>query len=121
MADDPYLDVIFDQDNQRWTSSAEVDEVPFTAFSLEKKAKQIPGRLVVRRILELNNKQQAQPGLFDWYRLHVVFTTAASRLLDTVAADKIRRSHAMTKQVNADLKASTLAHLSSGVFTANTA
>lgn len=52
-----YPDAIFDEDTERWISSAEVAEVPFTAFSSQKKAKQIPGRLVVRRIPELNKKE----------------------------------------------------------------
>lgn len=113
-----YPDAIFDEDTERWISSAEVAEVPFTAFSSQKKAKQIPSRLVVRRIPELNKKEQDQPGLFDLYRFHAVFTTSA---LDTVAADKTHRQHAVIEQVNADLKASALAHLPSGVFTANAA
>lgn len=116
-----YPDAIFDEDTQRWISSAEVAEVPFTAFSSQKKAKQVPGRLVVRRIPELNKKDVDQPGLFDLYRFHAVFTTADSQLLDTVAADKTHRQHAVIEQVNADLKASALAHLPSGKFTANAA
>ncbi|AGN19809.1 hypothetical protein J433_14387 [Corynebacterium glutamicum MT] len=54
--------------------------------------------------------------MFDLYRFHAVFTTSA---LDTVAADKTHRQHAVIEQVNADFKASALAHLPSGVFTAN--
>ena len=41
--------------------------------------------------------------------------------LDTVAADKTHRGHAIIEQVNADLKATALAHLPSGVYTANAA
>ena len=43
------------------------------------------------------------------------------RLMDTVAADKTHRGHAIIEQVHADLKAGPLAHLPSGVFTANSA
>ena len=113
-----YTDAIFDEDTGRWISSAEVSDVPFTAFSSQKKAHQVPGRLVVRRIPELNKKDVDQPGLFDLHRFHAVFTTSD---LDTVAADKTHRQHAVIEQVNADLKASTLAHLPSGKFTANAA
>lgn len=116
-----YTDAIFDEDTQRWISSAEVAEVPFIAFSSQKKAHQVPGRLVVRRIPELNKKDVDQPGLFDLHRFHAVFTTADSQLLDTVAADKTHRQHAVIEQVNADVKASALAHLPSGKFTANAA
>ena len=38
-----------------------------------------------------------------------------------MAADKIHRGHAIIEQVHADLKASALAHMPSGVFTANAA
>ena len=41
--------------------------------------------------------------------------------MDTVAADKTHRGHAIIEQVHADLKNSALAHLPSGVFTANAA
>ena len=41
--------------------------------------------------------------------------------LDTVTADKTHRGRAVIDQVNADLKNSALAHLQSGVFTANAA
>jgi DDE family transposase len=42
-------------------------------------------------------------------------------VLDTVAADATHRGHAIIEQVHADLKGSALAHLPSGVFTANAA
>lgn len=41
--------------------------------------------------------------------------------MDAVAADKTHRAHAIIEQVHADLKAGPLAHLPSGVFTANSA
>lgn len=114
-----YTDALFDEDTQAWISSAEVAEIPFTAFTSKKAADQVPGRLVVRRIPELNKKNLDQPGLFDLHRFHAVFTTADPDLLDTVAADKTHRQHAVIEQVNADLKNSALAHMPSGVFTAN--
>ena len=43
------------------------------------------------------------------------------RSLDTVAADKTHRGHAIIEQVHADLKNSALAHLPSGTFNANAA
>lgn len=113
-----YTDALFDEDTQRWISSAEVAEVPFTAFASKPESDQVPGRLVVRRIPELNKKDIDQPGLFDLHRFHAVFTTSD---LDTVTADKTHRQHAVIEQVNADLKASALAHMPSGKFTANAA
>ena len=38
----------------RWISRAEVAEIAFTAFTSQKKAEQVTGRLVVRRIPDLN-------------------------------------------------------------------
>src|SRR3954447_9197649 len=52
------------------------------------------------------------------WRFHAFFTTTDPAVLDTVTADKTHRRHAI-EQVHADLKNSALAHLPSGVFTAN--
>lgn len=119
-----YTDAIFDEDSKQWTSKAEVAEVDFVAFSSQKKSEQVPGRLVVRRIPDFNADKKAaagQDGLFDAWRFHAFFTTADPELLDTVTADTTHRGHATIEQVNADLKASALAHLPSGIFTANAA
>ena len=117
-----YTNAIYDEDAQAWVSVAEVAEIPFTAFSSKKKAEQVPGRLVVRRIPELNPKgTEGQPALFDTYRFHSFFTTIDGATLDAVAADKVHRKHARIEQVNADLKDSALAHLPSGKFAANSA
>ncbi|MDH6237490.1 IS1380 family transposase [Cryobacterium sp. CG_9.6] len=114
-----YTDAIRDEATGAWISSAEVAEVVFTAFSSRKKAERIVGRLVVRRIPELNQKAtEGQPTLFDTHRFHAFFTTSD---LDTVTADQTHRQHAIIEQINADLKDSALAHLPSGVFTANAA
>src|SRR5450631_2574260 len=49
-----YTDAVFDQASGRWISRAEVAEITFTAFAAQPKAAQLPGRLVVRRIPDLN-------------------------------------------------------------------
>ena len=116
-----YTDAIRDETTGQLISKAEVAEVPFTAFRSRKKAEQVAGRLVVRRIPDLNPRQVEQPTLFDVYRHHAFFTTTAKEVMDTVAADKTHRGHAIIEQVHADLKAGPLAHLPSGVFTANSA
>jgi hypothetical protein len=119
-----YTDAVYDEASGRWISRAEVAEVDFTAFAGQKKAERVPGRLVVRRIPDFNaNKKQAagQGTLFDLWRFHAFFTTADPSILDTVTADKTHRAHAIIEQVHADLKNSALAHLPSGVFTANAA
>jgi len=113
-----YTNAIYDRDTDTWTSVAEVAEVPFTAFTSKPKKDRVEGRLVVRRIPELNKKKLSQPTLFDTHRFHAFFTTST---LDTVTADRVHRRHAIIEQVNADLKSSALAHLPSGIFTANAA
>jgi hypothetical protein len=117
-----YTDAIYDETTGAWISKAQVAEVPFTAFTSHKKADQIPGRLIVRRIPELNPRQNSgQETLFDAWRFHAFFTTTDPADLDTVTADQIHRGHAVIENVHADLKASALAHLPSGVFAANAA
>lgn len=117
-----YTDAIYDEDTNTWVSRAEVAEIPFTAFTSKKKSEQVSGRLVVRRIPDLNpKKDQGQDTLFDTWRFHAFFTTTPPEVRDTVTADQVHRRHAVIENVHADLKASALAHLPSGVFTANAA
>ena len=115
-----YTDAVYDEQAGRWISRAEVAEIPFTAFIAQKKSEQVPGRLVVRRIPDLN-PTPGQGTLFDLWRFHAFFTTSDPGVLDTVAADKTHRHHAVIEQVHADLKNAALAHLPSGKFAANAA
>src|SRR3954447_1981265 len=117
-----YTDAVFDEQTQTWVSRAEVAEVGFTAFTSKKKAEQVGGRLVVRRIPDLNTaSNHGHETLFDTWRFHAFFTTTDPAVADTVAADKTHRGHAIIEQVHADLKHAALAHLPSGKFAANAA
>lgn len=117
-----YTNAVFDEDTQKWVSTAEVAEIEYTAFTSRKKSEHVTGRLVVRRIPDLNPKTgDGQGTLFDLWRFHAFFTTTDPGVLDTVAADKTHRQHAIIEQVHADLKNGPLAHLPSGVFNANAA
>lgn len=118
-----YPNAIFDETAQVWVSNAQVAEVPYTAFTSKPQAKQTTGRLVVRRVPELDPQKTAagQDPLFDQWRHHAFFTTTDPDDFDTVAADKIHRAHAVIENVHADLKNSALAHMPSGKFTANAA
>lgn len=117
-----YTDAVFDEQAKTWVSRAEVAEIAFTAFTSKKKNEQVPGRLVVRRIPDLNpGAKDGQETLFDTWRFHAFFTTTDPAVADTVAADKTHRGHAIIEQVHADLKNSALAHLPSAKFTANAA
>ena len=119
-----YPDAIRDEATGAWISRAEVAEIPFTAFAAQQSSHQVPGRLVVRRIPDLNADRKSAAGqgtLFDVWRFHAFFTTTDPDALGTVAADQLHRHHAIIEQVHADLKNSALAHLPSGKFTANAA
>ena len=116
-----YPNAIFDEAEQRWISDAEVAEIEFTAFTGRRKAEHVTARLIVRRVRRLNPATHARGGqdeLFAAYRYHAVFTDSDQTMLDAEAA---HRDHAIVEQVIADLKDSALAHLPSGVFTANAA
>ena len=115
-----YPNALFDEDEQRWISDAEVAETVLTAFTGRRKSEHVTARLIVRRVRRLNPRA-ASPGqteAFAVYRYHAVFTDSAEPMLH---AEATHRDHAIVEQVIADLKDSALAHLPSGVFTANAA
>ena len=115
-----YPNAIWDEDEQRLVSDAEVAEVPFTAFTSRRQSDHITGRLIVRRVRRLNPKSvpDGQGELFPGYRHHGVFTDSPLSMLQ---AEKSHRAHAIVEQVIADLKSGALAHLPSGSFAANSA
>jgi len=115
-----YPNAIWDDDEQRFISDAQVAEVPFTAFTSRRQSEHINGRLIVRRVKRLNPKSvpDGQGELFAQYRHHGVFTDSPLTMLQ---AETDHRDHAIVEQVIADLKASALAHLPSGSFAANSA
>ncbi len=115
-----YPNAIFDDDEQRLISDAEVAEIGFTAFTSRRKTEHITARLIVRRVRRLNPTTvgSGQSEMFAVYRYHAVFTDSPEPMLD---AEATHRDHAVIEQVIADLKDSALAHLPSGMFTANAA
>lgn len=105
-----YPNAIFDEDEQRWVSDAEVAEV-----------EHVPCRLVVRRVKRLqpvtgDGSEQAE--LFATYRHHAFITNST---LGVVEAEQRHRDHALVEQVIAELKDGPLAHLPSGKYAANAA
>ena len=116
-----YPDAVYDQDEQRWVSDAEVAEVPFVAFTGRRKAEHVACRLVVRRVKRLQplaSDGTEQGELFATYRHHAFITNST---LGTVEADQHHRGHAIVEQVIAELKDGPLAHLPSGSYAANAA
>jgi hypothetical protein len=112
-----YPEAVWDEDEQRWISDAEVAETRYTAFTSRPAARQVTARLIVRRVRRLN-PAAGQDELFPGYRHHAVFTDTPLTLLQ---AEACHRGHAIVEQVIADLKGGPLAHLPSGSFTANAA
>ena len=114
-----YPDAFVDTDTGELISDAEVAEIGYTAFVSRPKHQRVTGRLIVRRVKRLGPKAATgQDGLFDIWRHHAVFVTSSFELLQ---AEGQHRGHAIIEQVIADAAASALAHLPSGVFTANAA
>jgi hypothetical protein len=110
-----YPQAIWDEDEQRWISDAQIAETTYTAFEGTRHA--ITARLIARRVKRLDPQQVTGQGeLFDQYRYHAVFTDSPFIL---VQAEFQHRGHAVIEQVNADLIEGPLAHLPSGRFAAN--
>jgi len=107
-----YPKAIFDQEQQRWISDAQIAETTYTAFTSAAKTHQVTARLIVRRVKRLNPKAgpQGQGELFTVYRFHAVFTDSTE---STLTAEAQHRDHAIVEQVIADLKSSALAHFPS--------
>jgi Transposase DDE domain group 1 len=119
-----YPNAFVDEDTGELVSDAEVAETTFTAFTSRPKKQQVTARLIVRRVKRLNPDTTTgkvlagQEELFTTWRYHAVFTDSPEPMLE---AEATHRAHAIVEQVIADLKAGPLAHLPSGVFTANAA
>ena len=112
-----YPRAIWDEQEHRWISQAQVAETVFTAFTSHPKKGQVTCRLVVRRVARLNPASAAgQDELFTTWRHHAFVTNTT---LTTVNADETHRDHAIIEQVIAELKDGPLAHAPSGKFQAN--
>jgi len=120
-----YTDAVWDEEDKRWVSDAEVAETTYTAFTGRRKAEHVTARLIVRRVKRLNpaanpaaGQGHVQDELFNVYRYHAVFTDSP---LPMLAAEKAHRAHAIVESTIAELKDNALAHLPSGKFQANAA
>jgi len=113
-----YPQAIWDDDEQRWISDAEVAAVDYTAFASRRK-QAVTAELIVRRVRRLAPEVTAgQTELGPAWRYHAVFTDSP---FPTLQAEADHRHHAIIEQLNAELIDGPLAHLPSGVFTANAA
>jgi hypothetical protein len=115
-----YRDAVWDQDERRWISEAEIAEIRYTAFASKRKDLQVTARLIVRRVKRLNPRAVpvGQGELFAAHRHHAFLTDSA---LTITQAEPDHRRHAVIEQVFSDLEAGPLGHLPSGKFQANAA
>jgi hypothetical protein len=112
-----YPQPVWDDQQQRFISRAQIAEVTYTAFDGTRDA--VTARLVVRRIPDLNRAEDRGQGeLFTVWRYHAAFTNSPFVL---VQAEAQHRGHAIIEQVFAELIDGPLAHLPSGRFNANNA
>jgi hypothetical protein len=122
IADDAWVSIrypkaMWDEDEQRWISDAQIAEISYTAFAGF--TYEITARLIVRRVRRLNPQHPTgQDELFTLWRYHALFTDTPYTLTQ---AEAQHRGHAIIEQVNADLITGPLAHLPSGNFDANAA
>jgi hypothetical protein len=112
-----YPRAIWDDQLGAWISDAKVAEAQYTAFA-SKKGQALTARLIVRRVRDPNRQAAAGQGeLFPAWRYHAVFTDSPF----VVQAEGQHRDHAIVEQAFADVTSGPLAHMPSGVFTANAA
>jgi hypothetical protein len=113
-----YPRAIWDDQLDAWVSDAGVAGTEYTAFA-SKKGQAVTARLIVRRVRDQNKEaQNGQDELFPAWRYHAVFTDSPFELAQ---AEGQHRGHAVVEQVFADVTSGPLAHMPSGVFTANAA
>jgi hypothetical protein len=112
-----YPRAVWDEDQGRLISDAQVAEIPFTAFTSKKKGQAVTARLIVRRVRDLN-ATAGQGELFTAWRYHAVFTDSP---FEMIQAEAQHRDHAIIEQIFADWNDGPLAHLPSGHFPANAA
>jgi len=112
-----YPQPIWDDEQQRFVSRAQIAETRYTAF--EGTRDEVTARLIVRRIPDLTKTTVNDQGeLFPVWRYHAAFTDSRFVL---VQAEDHHRGHAVIEQVFAELIDGPLAHLPSGRFDANNA
>ena len=92
-----YPHAIYDEQEERWVSDAEVAEIDFTAFTSRRQSEHISARLIVRRVKRLNPKTvpAGQGDLFSVWRHHAVFTDSHEVML---AAEATHRDHTIARE-----------------------
>jgi len=107
-----YPGAVTDPDTGQLISDAEVAEIPYTLTIAGRR--KVTARMVVRRVKDARYPD----ALFPVWRYHPFFTNSD---LSTTEADITHRRHAIIETVFADLIDGPLAHIPSGLFSANCA
>jgi hypothetical protein len=115
-----YRDAVWDDEERRWVSEAEIAEIRHAAFGSKPEKYHATARLIVRRVKRLNPTAvpEGQGELFAIWRHHA-FLTDDTLVIEQ--AEPRHRQHAIIEQVFADLENGPLGHLPSGRFNANAA
>jgi hypothetical protein len=122
IAEDAWVEIeyphpVWDDQQQRFISRAQIAETCYTAFAGTRW--EVTARLIVRRVPDQRKTtMDGQGALFPVWRYHTVFTDSPFIL---VQAEEHHRAHAIIEQVFAELVDGPLAHLPSGRFSANNA
>jgi hypothetical protein len=97
-----YPHAIYDQDEHRWVSDAEVAEITFTAVTSRRRDEHIGTRLIVRRVRRLNptTVPAGQGELFSTWRHHAVFADSAD---SADSAESMLAAEATTATIRARL------------------
>ena len=91
-----YPRAVWDEDQKRLISDAEVSEIPYTAFAA-KKGHAITARLIVHRVEDLNPQTSTgQDAMFTCWRDHAMLTGSP---FETIQAEAQHRDHAIIEQV----------------------
>jgi hypothetical protein len=103
-----YRNAVWDEDERRWVSEAEIAGTAYTAFTSKKDEYQVTARLIVRRVKRLNpaGVPEGQGELFATWRHHGLFTDYR---LVIEQAEPRHRQHAIIEQVFSDLEDGALA------------
>jgi hypothetical protein len=112
-----YPHAIYDDDEQRWISDAEVAETTFTGFTSRRQREHVTARLIVRRSARSTQTRPGRTGR-SFRGLPLPHGVHRQRRPDARRRGH-PRDHAIVEQVIAELKNGPLAHLPSGVFTAS--
>jgi Transposase DDE domain group 1 len=109
--DDAWVEItyphpVWDEDQARFVSRAQIAETTYTAFSGRWR---VTARLIVRRTPDLRRSMvDEQAALFPMWRYHAVFTDSPFIL---VQAEEQHRGHAVVEQLFAEVIDGPLAHL----------